>query len=51
LVENADDLAGPNAAYEPTRDTNPVNDNKFDIEDSKRQNEISLYEEGIHFTN
>jgi len=44
LVDNADDLAGPNAAYEPTKDNNSVNDNKFDIEDSKRQNEISFDE-------
>jgi len=29
LVDNADDLAGPNAAYEPTKDKNLVNDNKF----------------------
>jgi len=42
FVEDADDLAGPNAAYEPTKDNNSVNDNQFDIEDSKRQNEISL---------
>jgi len=40
LVEDAEDLAGPNAAYEPTKDKNPVNDNQFDIGDSKRQNEI-----------
>jgi len=51
LVEEADDLAGPNAAYEPTKDINPMNDNKFDVEDSKRQNEISLDEERIHLTN
>jgi len=51
LVEDADDLAGPNAAYEPTNDKNPVNEYQFDIEDSKRQNEISLDEEGIHLTN
>jgi len=50
-LDNADDLAGPNAAYEPTKDKNLVIDNKFDVEDSKRQNEISLYEEGIHITN
>jgi len=51
LVEVADDLAGPNAAYEPTKDIFPVNDNKFDIENSKRQNEISLDKEWIHLTN
>jgi len=28
-----------------------MNDNHFDIEDSKRQNEISLDEERIHLTN
>jgi len=28
-----------------------VNNNQFDIEDSKRQNEISFDEEGIHVTN
>jgi len=28
-----------------------MNDNQFDTEDSKRQNEISLGEEGIHLTN
>jgi len=31
LVEDADDLAGPNAAF---KDKKPVNDNQFDIEDS-----------------
>jgi len=51
LVEHIDDLAEPNAAYEPTKDKNPMNDNHFDIEDSKRQNEISLDEERIHLTN
>jgi len=49
LVEDRNDLAGPNAAYEPTKDKNPMNDNHF--EDSKRQNEISLDEEGIYLTN
>jgi len=38
LVEDRDDLTGPNAAYEPTKD-------------SKRQNEISLDEERSHLTN
>jgi len=28
-----------------------MNDNQFDIEESKRQNKISLDEEGINFTN
>jgi len=28
-----------------------MNDNQFDIEESKRQNEISLDEEGIYLTN
>jgi len=42
---------GPNAAYEPTKEKNLVNDNQFDIEDSKRQNEITFDEEGIHLTN
>jgi len=51
LVEDRDDLSGPNAVYEPTKDKNPLNDNHFDIEDSKRQNEISLDEERIHLTN
>jgi len=50
LVEDRDDLAGPNAAYEPTKDKYPMNDNQFDIDDGKRQNEISLDEEGIHLT-
>jgi len=27
LAENADDLERQNAAYEPTKDKNPVNDN------------------------
>jgi len=40
---------GTNAAYEPTKDKNPVNDNQFYIEDSKRQN--FLDEEGIPLTN
>jgi len=48
LVEDADDLAGPNAAF---KDKKPVNDNQFDIEDSKRQNGTSPDEEGIHLTN
>jgi len=48
LVEDRDELAGPNAAYEPTKDTSPMNDNHFDIEDSI---EISLGEERIHLTN
>jgi len=51
LVKDADDLAGPNAAYEPTKDKNPVNYNQFNIEDSKRQNKISLDNEGTHLTN
>jgi len=51
LVEDADDLTGPNAAFEPTKDKNPVNPNKFHIEDSNRQNEISVDEDGIHLTN
>jgi len=51
LVEDRGDLAGPNAAYETKKDKNPMNDNHFDIEDSKRQNEISLDEERIHLTN
>jgi len=51
LVDERDDLAGQNAAYEPTKDKNPTNDNQFFIEDSKRQNEISLDKEGIHLTN
>jgi len=51
LVEDKDDLAGPNAAYEPTKDKNPLNNNQFHIEDIKQQNEISLDEEGIHLTN
>jgi len=38
LVEDRDDLAGPNAAYEPTKD-------------SKRRNGISLDEEKSHLTN
>jgi len=37
LVEDRDDLAGPKAAYKPTKD-------------SKRQNEISFDEERIHLT-
>jgi len=37
LVENRGGLAGPNAAYKPKKDKNPMNDNHF--EDSKRQNE------------
>jgi len=45
VVEDRDDLAGPNAAYEPTKDKNPMNDNHFDIED--RQNEISFDEESM----
>jgi len=28
-----------------------MNNNQFDIEESKRQNEISLDEDGIHLTN
>jgi len=51
LKEDRDDLARQNAAYEPTKDTNFMNDNQFDVEDSTRQNEISLDEEGIHLTN
>jgi len=51
LVEVADDLAGPNAADEPTKDINLLNKNQFHIEDSKRQNEISLDEERIKLTN
>jgi len=51
LVEDRDDCAGLNAAYEPTKDKNTMNDNQFDIEESKRQNEISLDEEGIRLTN
>jgi len=50
LIEDAD-LVGPNAAYEPTKDINPMNDNQFYIKDSKRQNKISLDEERIHLTN
>jgi len=42
LVEDRDDFAGPSAAYEPTKDKNPMNDNQFDIEERKWQNEISL---------
>jgi len=38
LVKDRDDLAGPNAAYEPTKD-------------SKRQSEISLDDERINSTN
>jgi len=49
LVENRGGLAGPNAAYKPKKDKNPMNDNHF--EDRKRQNEISLDEERIHLTN
>jgi len=51
LVEDRGDLAGPNAAYEPKKDKSPMNDNHFDIEDSKRPKEISLDEERIHLTN
>jgi len=51
LVEDRGDLARPNAAYVLKKDKNPMNDNHFDIEDIKRQNEISLDEEGIHLTN
>jgi len=51
LVEGRGDFAGTNAAYEPTNDKNPMNNNQFNIEESKRQNEISLDEEGIHLTN
>jgi len=51
LVEDRDDHAGLIAAYEPTKDKNPMNDNHFDTEDSKRQNEISLDEKRIHLTN
>jgi len=51
LVEDRGDLAGPNAAYEPKKDKNPMNVNHFDIEDSKRQSAISLDEERIHLTN
>jgi len=40
LVEDRGDLAGPNAAYEPTKDKNPMNNNQFDID-----------EEGINLTN
>jgi len=38
LLEDRDNLAGPNAAYKPTKD-------------SKRQNDISLDGERIHVTN
>jgi len=51
LVKDRGDLAGPNAAYEPKKNKNPMNDNHFDIEDSKRPNKISLDEETIHLTN
>jgi len=51
LVEDRGDFAGPNAAYEPTKNQNPMNNNQFDIEESKRQNESSLDDEGIHLTN
>jgi len=51
LEEDVDELVGPNSAYEPIKDENPVNNNHFDIEDSKRQNEISLDEEGINLKN
>jgi len=51
LEEDVDDFAGPNSAYVPTKDANPMYDNQFEIEDSKWQNEISLDEEGIHLTN
>jgi len=51
LVKDADYVAGPNAAYEVTKDKNPASDNQFDKEDSKRQIEISLDEKGIHLTN
>jgi len=35
LVEDRGDFAGPNVAYEPTKDKNPIN--QFDIEESKQQ--------------
>jgi len=50
-VEDRGDFAEPNAAYEPTKDKNPMNNNQFDVEESKRQNEMSPDEEGIHLTN
>jgi len=36
LVEDRSDFAGPNAAYEQTKDKNPMNNNQFDIEEIKR---------------
>jgi len=51
LVKDRGDFAGPNAAYEPTKDKISMNNNQFDIEEGNRQNEISLDEEGTHLTN
>jgi len=36
-VEDRGDFAGPNAAYEPTKVKNPLNNNQFDVEESKRK--------------
>jgi len=46
-VEDRGDFAEPNAAYEPTKDKNPMNNNQFDVEESKLQKRFHSMKKGF----